>query len=73
MAAFVVNVVNLSVCFCVCACACMCACVCEMVKDFTYLGSNLSSDGETTCEVNSQIAKASKAFWLPADVNIIQS
>jgi len=34
----------------------------EMVKTFTYLGSNLSSDCETTCEVKYQIAKASKAF-----------
>jgi len=30
--------------------------------NFTYLGSNLSSDGEATCEVKCWIAKASKAF-----------
>ena len=34
----------------------------EMVKDFTYLGLNLSSDGETTCEVNCRIAETSKDF-----------
>ena len=34
----------------------------EMVKDFIYLGSNLSVDGEATCEVDCWIAKASKAF-----------
>jgi len=34
----------------------------ELVDNFTYLGSNLSSDGEATCEVKCQIAKASKAF-----------
>jgi len=31
----------------------------EMVKGFTYLGSNLSSDCEATCEVK---CKASKTF-----------
>jgi len=31
----------------------------EMVEDFTYLGSNLSSN---TCEVNCWIVKASKTF-----------
>ena len=36
--------------------------VIEIVKDFTYLGSNLSADGETTREVNCWIARASKAF-----------
>ena len=34
----------------------------EMVRDFTYLGSKLSSDGEITAEVSCRIAKASKAF-----------
>jgi len=34
----------------------------EMVKDFTCLGSNLSSDCEATCEVKCRITKASKAF-----------
>ena len=34
----------------------------ERAKDFTYLGLNLSSDGETTHEVNSWITNASKAF-----------
>ena len=34
----------------------------EMVRDFTYLGSKLSSDGEITAEVSCKIAKASKAF-----------
>ena len=34
----------------------------EMVSDFTYLGSKLSSDGEISAEVSSRIAKASKAF-----------
>jgi len=33
-----------------------------MVKTFTYLGSNLSSDCEATCEVKCWIAKASNAF-----------
>ena len=36
--------------------------VIEMVKDFVYLGSNLSVDGEATCEVKCRIAKASRAF-----------
>ena len=36
--------------------------VVEMVKDFTYLGSTLSADGETAREVDYQIAMASKAF-----------
>jgi len=34
----------------------------EMLDNFTYLGSNLSSDGEETREVKCRIAKASKAF-----------
>ena len=34
----------------------------EMVKNFTYLGSNLSSDCEATCEVKCRLARASKAF-----------
>ena len=34
----------------------------EIFKTFTYLGSNLSSDCEGTCQVKCQIAKASKAF-----------
>ena len=34
----------------------------EMVRDFTYLGSKLSSDGEITAEVSCKIAKASKTF-----------
>ena len=34
----------------------------EMVEGFTYVGSELSADGEVTAEVNCQIAKASKAF-----------
>ena len=46
--------------------------VVEMVKDFTYLGSTLSVDGETTCEVNCQIARTSKAFWLPEDISLFQ-
>ena len=33
-----------------------------MVKNFTYLGSNLSSDCEATCEVKCRLARASKAF-----------
>ena len=36
--------------------------VIEMVNDFTYLGSNLSADGELSCEVTCRIAKASKAL-----------
>ena len=36
--------------------------VIEMVKDFTYLGSNFSADGEITCEVNCRIVRASKSF-----------
>jgi len=35
----------------------------EMVRNFTYLGSNLSSDCEATCEVKCWIAKASKAIY----------
>ena len=34
----------------------------EMVKNFTYLGSNLSSDCDATCEVKCRLARASKAF-----------
>jgi len=34
----------------------------EMVKDFTYLGSKLSCEGESTAEISCHIAKASKAF-----------
>jgi len=34
----------------------------EMVKNFTYLGSILSSDCEATCEVKCRLARASKAF-----------
>ena len=34
----------------------------DMVRDFTYLGSKLSSDGEITAESSCRIAKASKAF-----------
>jgi len=34
----------------------------EMVEGFTYLGSNLLIDCETTCEVKHRIVKASKAF-----------
>jgi len=34
----------------------------EMVKSFTYLGSNLLVHCETACEVKCQIAKAPKAF-----------
>ena len=34
----------------------------EIVKDFIYLDSNLSADGEATREVNCHIAKVSKAF-----------
>ena len=36
--------------------------VVEMVKDFTYLGSTLSADGETAREVDCWIARASKVF-----------
>ena len=36
--------------------------VVEMVKDFTYLGSTWSADGETAREVDCRIARASKAF-----------
>ena len=36
--------------------------VIEMVKDFIYLGSNLSADGKTNHEVNCWITRASKAF-----------
>jgi len=32
----------------------------EIVKDFTYLGSNLSSDCEATCEIKCRIAEATK-------------
>jgi len=34
----------------------------EMVKNFTYLGSNLSSDCDAPCEVKCRLARASKAF-----------
>ena len=34
----------------------------EMVKNFMYLGSNLSSDCEATCEVKCKLVRASKAF-----------
>ena len=34
----------------------------RMVKNFTYLGSNLSSDCEATCEVKCKLARAYKAF-----------
>jgi len=34
----------------------------EMVKDFTYLSSNFSSDCEATCEVKCRIVRASEAF-----------
>jgi len=34
----------------------------EMVKDFTYLSSNLSSDCEATCEVKCRIIRASETF-----------
>jgi len=34
----------------------------EMVEDFTCLGSNLSVDCETTCDIKCWIAKASRAF-----------
>ena len=34
----------------------------EMVKNFTYLGSNLSIDCEATCEVKCRLTRASKAF-----------
>ena len=34
----------------------------EIVGDFTYLGSTLSSDGEITAGVSCRISKASKAF-----------
>ena len=34
--------------------------VVEMMKDFTYLGSTLSVDGETAREIDCRLAKASK-------------
>ena len=34
----------------------------EVVNHFTYLGSNISRDGEVTVEVDCRIAKASKAI-----------
>ena len=34
----------------------------EMVRDFTYFDSKLSSDGEITAKVSCRISKASKAF-----------
>ena len=34
----------------------------EVVEDFTYLGSNISADGEVRKEVSIRIAKASRAF-----------
>ena len=34
----------------------------EVVKHFTYLGSNISRDGEVTVEIDCRIAKASRAF-----------
>ena len=41
----------------------------EMVRDFTYLGSKLSSEGEITAEVNCRIAKASKTLRVPIFLN----
>ena len=34
----------------------------EVIDCFTYLGSNLSRDGDVMSDVNSRIEKASKAF-----------
>ena len=34
----------------------------EVVSHFTYLGSNISRDGEVTVEIDCRIAKASRAF-----------
>ncbi len=34
----------------------------EVVRDFTYLGSNISDDGEVDAEVSARIGKASRAF-----------
>ena len=34
----------------------------EVLNDFTYLGSNISSDGEVGKEVSIRIAKAARAF-----------
>ena len=55
------------VCVCVCVCACVCVCVCacvhgsvDVVQDFTYLGANISRDGEITSEVTRRIARASR-------------
>lgn len=33
----------------------------EMVSDFTYLGSNITSDGKVTKDVNIRIAKSARA------------
>ena len=37
----------------------------EMVKNFTYLGSNLSSDCEATCEAKCPDCQSFKSFWCP--------
>ena len=34
----------------------------EMVKEFSYLGSTISNDGEVDGDVKIRIAKATKAF-----------
>lgn len=34
----------------------------ELVPDFTYLGSCISSDGQMTAEISARLAKASRAF-----------
>ena len=34
----------------------------DVVQDFTYLGANISRDGEITSEVTGRIARAARAF-----------
>jgi len=34
----------------------------EVVKDFSYLGSNISDDGEVTADISTRIGKAARAF-----------
>ena len=35
----------------------------DVLNDFTYLGANISRDGEITSEVTGRIARAARLFW----------